>query len=71
MRAYRRSMLDSIEYDASYEALPVDLVLIPIRKGYRYTEFDIEYEQRVGETTLPKFRSVVATFRRILVRRFR
>ena len=65
MRAYRKSMIDSVEWDPNGPALPVDMLILPYRLGYRVTEVPIEYRQRIGETTLRRFRSTLWTFRRL------
>jgi glycosyltransferase involved in cell wall biosynthesis len=65
MRAYRKSMLDQVEWDANGPALPVDMLLIPYRRGYRLTEVPIDYHERVGETTLRRFTSTLWTLRRL------
>src|SRR5207249_9163262 len=65
MRAYRKSMIDAIEWDANGPALPVDMLIVPYRLGYRVTEVPIEYRQRIGETTLRRFRSTLWTFKRL------
>ncbi len=70
MRAYRKEMINSIDFDPSYAALPVDLILVPLKKGFKCYEFDIEYMPRLGETTLTKFNGTTATFKRIFKTRF-
>jgi len=71
MRAYTKRMIDAIEFDAGFDALPVDLVVIPIKKGFKYTEFNIDYKQRIGDTTLSKLSTTIATFKRIFTTRIR
>jgi hypothetical protein len=66
MRAYRTSMLRGIHVDAAGPALPVDLMLVPARLGYRIVEVEIPYFERVGTTTLNRFDSTMWTFRRML-----
>jgi len=41
------------------------MLILPYRLGYRVTEVPIEYRQRIGETTLRRFRSTLWTFRRL------
>ncbi len=65
MRAYRKSMIDAVRWDPSAPALPVDMLIIPYRMGYRVAEIPIEYRQRIGETTLRRFRSTWWTFKRL------
>ena len=65
MRAYRKSMIDAVEWDPNGPALPVDMMIIPYRLGYRVTEIPIAYRERIGETTLRRFRSTLWTFKRL------
>jgi len=65
MRAYRKSMIDAVEWDPNGPALPVDMMIIPYRLGYRVTEVPITYRERIGETTLRRFRSALWTFKRL------
>jgi SAM-dependent methyltransferase len=66
MRAYRTSMLRALDLDPSGPALPVDLIVLPARMGYRIVELDIPYHDRIGQSTLNRFDSTLWTFRRIL-----
>jgi len=66
MRAYRTSMLRGIDLDPNGPALPVELLVVPARLGYRIVEVDIPYFTRIGSTTLNRFDSTVWTFRRLL-----
>ena len=65
MRAYRKSMIDAVAWDPNGPALPVDMLVIPYRRGYRVTEIGIEYRERIGASTLQRFKSTVWTFRRL------
>jgi glycosyltransferase involved in cell wall biosynthesis len=65
MRAYRKSMLDHVAWDANGAALPVDMLVIPYRLGFRVAEVPIEYRERIGDTTLHRFSSTIWTFRRL------
>jgi glycosyltransferase involved in cell wall biosynthesis len=65
MRAYRKSMIDALQWDANGPALPVDMLIVPYRMGFRVTEVPIEYRQRIGTTTLQRFKSTLWTFRRL------
>ena len=65
MRAYRRSMLETMTFDPAGPALPVDLMLKPALAGYRLAEVFIPYRDRIGVTTLRKWESTIWTFRRI------
>jgi glycosyltransferase involved in cell wall biosynthesis len=70
MRAYRRTMLHAIRWRADAPALPVELLLKPIRLGYRVEEISIHYAERLGETTLDRLASTVWTVKRIARSRF-
>lgn len=65
MRAYRKAMLDQVEWNAQGPALPVELLLLPYRKGFRVKEIGIDYRERIGTTTLHRFSSTWWTFKRI------
>lgn len=65
MRAYRKSMIDALEWNARGPALPVELLLVPFRRGYRVIDVVIDYRERIGETTLHRWDSTVWTFKRI------
>lgn len=66
MRAYRTSMLRGISVDPHGPALPVDLIVVPARMGYRLVELEIPYFERVGTSTLQRFDSTLWTFKRLL-----
>ena len=65
MRAYRKSMIDAIAWDPNGPALPVDMLIIPHRRGYRVAEVPIEYRERIGASTLQRFKSTLWTFKRL------
>ena len=65
MRAYRKSMIDAVQWTASGAALPVDMYVIPFRRGFRVTEIPIDYRERIGTTTLHRFSSTWWTFKRL------
>lgn len=65
MRAYRKTMIDAVEWDPNGLALPIDMYVIPHRLGFRTCEIAIDYNERIGETTLRRFSSTLWTFRRI------
>lgn len=65
MRAYRKSMIDQMRWDANGPALPVDMIVIPFRKGYKVVDIPIEYRERIGASTLQRFKSTVWTFKRL------
>jgi glycosyltransferase involved in cell wall biosynthesis len=65
MRAYRKSMIDKVQWDPQGPALPVDMLVIPYRSGYRVTDIPIEYRERIGASTLQRFKSTLWTFKRL------
>jgi glycosyltransferase involved in cell wall biosynthesis len=65
MRAYRKSMIDQLQWTAKGAALPVDMYVIPHRMGFRTAEIPIDYRERIGTTTLHRFSSTVWTFKRL------
>ena len=65
MRAYRKSMIDAMSWDPNGPALPVDMLILPFRRGYRVTEVPIEYRERIGASTLQRWNSTVWTFKRL------
>jgi hypothetical protein len=66
MRAYRTSMLRGIHVPEQGAALPVELLIVPARHGYRVEDVDIAYLERIGASTLQRWDSTLWTFRRIL-----
>jgi glycosyltransferase involved in cell wall biosynthesis len=65
MRAYRKTMIDRVTWNANGPALPVDMLVVPYRMGFRVTEIPIEYRERIGASTLQRFKSTLWTFRRL------
>jgi glycosyltransferase involved in cell wall biosynthesis len=51
MRAYRREVIESIEWTEN-TGLSAELLLRPVARGYDVRELPIEYGERAGETTL-------------------
>lgn len=70
MRAYRRSLIGRLRYDADGAALPVELLLRPIREGYKVKVVTIPYRPRIGESTMRPLQSAWWTLRRICHSRF-
>ncbi len=66
MRAYSHRVIRDVQFDARGPALPVELLLKPVLQGFKMREIFIPYGQRIGETTLHRWSSMVWTFRRIL-----
>jgi glycosyltransferase involved in cell wall biosynthesis len=65
MRAYRKSMIDAVQWESRGPALPVDMLVIPYCRGYRVAEIPIDYRERIGDTTLQRWSSTVWTFKRL------
>jgi len=65
MRAYRKTMLEIVTWDANGPALPVDMLVIPYRMGFRVKEIPIEYRDRIGASTLQRWNSTLWTFKRL------
>jgi glycosyltransferase involved in cell wall biosynthesis len=55
MRAYRKSMIDALAFEAKGAALPVELLLLPIKLGYKVTTHFIDYHDRLGVSTMNPF----------------
>ncbi len=70
MRAYRREVLQNVTWHPEGAALPVELLLAPIRLGYRVGEVPIAYRERIGASTLHRLDSTKWTLRRIFRCRF-
>jgi glycosyltransferase involved in cell wall biosynthesis len=65
MRAYRKSMIDAVAWDPNGPALPVDMLILPHRMGFRVMEVPIDYRERIGASTLQRFKSTLWTFKRL------
>ncbi len=70
MRAYRKSLIDELHYDPHGAALPVELLLRPIRLGRKFKVVFIDYRQRIGASTMMPLQSAWWTLKRILRVRF-
>ena len=70
MRAYRKSLIDELKYRVDGAALPVELLLRPIKLGKRLKVVNIDYRDRVGQTTMRPLQSAWWTLRRILTVRY-
>jgi glycosyltransferase involved in cell wall biosynthesis len=70
MRAYRKSLINELKYRADGAALPVELLLRPIKMGKRVKVVGIDYRDRVGQTTMRPLQSSLWTLRRIFTVRF-
>ena len=54
MRAYRRSVIESIDWTEN-TGLSAELLIRPLARGYDVREIPIEYDERAGETKLDPF----------------
>jgi glycosyltransferase involved in cell wall biosynthesis len=70
MRAYRKTMIDELTYRANGAALPVELLLRPLKMGKKFKVIPIDYRERVGQSTMRPFQSAWWTLKRILSVRF-
>ncbi|MEE8393435.1 MAG: glycosyltransferase family 2 protein, partial [Rhodospirillales bacterium] len=71
MRAYRKGVPESLGYDPKGAALPVELLLAPIRKGMKVKSVPIPYNERIGHSVMNPIDSSWWTIKRILKVRFR
>ncbi len=65
MRAYRKTMIEQVTWSEHGPALPVDMLLIPYRRGFLVAEVEIDYRERIGQTTLHRWSSTIWTFKRL------
>ncbi len=70
MRAYRKTMIHALPWNEKGAAFPVELLLKPIRKNYRLKEIFINYNERIGNSTLQPLQSAWWTWKRIWHARF-
>ena len=70
MRAYRKKMIEKIACDPTKAALPVELLLVPLRLGYKVKTVNIDYRERIGSSTMRPVESAWWTLVRILRSRF-
>jgi glycosyltransferase involved in cell wall biosynthesis len=70
MRAYRKTLIDELNYEAKGAALPVELLLRPLKMGKKLKVVYIEYRERVGQSTMRPLESAWWTAKRIVNVRF-
>lgn len=70
MRAYRRSLIQSLKYNPKGAALPVELLTRSIKNGARVKIIPIDYRERIGTSTMRPLQSAWWTFKRLLGVRF-
>jgi len=66
MRAYRKSMLNQLTFQAKGAALPVELLLKPTRLGFKVGTVFIDYHERIGVSTMQPLTSAWWTLKRII-----
>ena len=66
MRAYRKTLIDDLKYEARGAALPVELLLRPLKMGKKQKVVYIDYRERVGQSTMRPLESAWWTAKRIL-----
>jgi hypothetical protein len=70
MRAYKKEVLKKIPYKIEGVSLPVELILWPIRLGFKVCIVDIDYKERIGVSKLEPIKAAYWTLIRILRARF-
>jgi glycosyltransferase involved in cell wall biosynthesis len=70
MRAYRKSLIEELKYQPRGAALPVELLLRPVKMGKKLKVVYIDYRERVGVSTMRPLESAWWTLRRIVGVRF-
>jgi glycosyltransferase involved in cell wall biosynthesis len=65
MRAYRREVVESIEWTEN-TGLSAELLMRPLARGYEVREHPIEYAERLGETKLDPLQGGAAIAKSIL-----
>lgn len=66
MRAYRKTMIDALQFDAQGAALPVELLLKPIISGYKVHTVFIDYHERIGHSKMNALDTSWWTIKRII-----
>ncbi len=65
MRAYRKSLIQTFDFDPKGMALPVELLVGPVSQGYKYKEIGIEYFERTGQSKLQPIPGTYWTLKRL------
>lgn len=65
MRAYKKSLLNEFQFSAEGMALPVELLVGPASRGYKYKEVAIEYFERTGQSKLQPLPGTYWTLKRL------
>jgi len=70
MRAYRKSLIDILDYNPQGAALPVELLLRPLKMGCKFKVVFIDYRPRLGESKMNPFQTTWWSLIRIMRVRF-
>ncbi len=70
MRAYRKSLIEQLKYNPKGAASPVELLLQPLKMGFKLKVVYIDYKERIGVSTMKPLQSAWWTLKRILTVRF-
>jgi len=70
MRAYKKELIDNVHCDPSGPALPVELLLRPLKLGYKIKVVYIDYFERMGASTMRPAETTWWTLKRIIKSRF-
>jgi glycosyltransferase involved in cell wall biosynthesis len=70
MRAYSKTLIDELRYQPKGAALPVELLLRPLKMGKKLKVVYIDYHERVGASTMRPLESAWWTLKRIIGVRF-
>jgi len=70
MRAYKKELINNLQINPNGAALPVELLLRPMKLGYKIKVVYIDYFQRVGESTMRPLETAWWTLKSIIRSRF-
>jgi hypothetical protein len=56
MRAYTKEIAKMDNWETNYSFL-AEIMIKAVRKGFKFTEFDIDYRERIGQATINRIRS--------------
>jgi glycosyltransferase involved in cell wall biosynthesis len=65
MRAYRKSLLNAFTMEPNGMALPVELLVGPVSKGFKFKEIGIDYFERTGQSKLQPLPGTYWTLKRL------
>ncbi len=71
MRAYRSKVPEDMGYDPLGAALPVEILLLAIRRGLKFKSVAIPYRDRIGDSVMNPLETSWWTIKRIFSVRFR